>query len=44
MKLKRKSGECKYAFVHRIVALAFLDNPDNKEQVHHLDKNPMSAI
>lgn len=43
VKLKRRSGECKDAFVHRIVALAFLDNPDNKEQVHHLDKDPMNA-
>lgn len=37
--LSKNSVEKKY-FVHRLVAGAFLDNPDNLPQVNHKDENP----
>lgn len=35
----RKSGKPKHYFVHKLVALAFLLNPDNKLEADHIDRN-----
>lgn len=34
-----KEGKYKYYKVHRLVAQTFIPNPDNKEQVNHIDGN-----
>ena len=35
-----KRGTMKRMSIHRLVATAFLPNPDNHPVVHHLDDNP----
>lgn len=34
-----KNGKRKQEFIHRLVALAFIDNPNNLPQVNHKDEN-----
>ena len=37
-----KNGKRKYFAVHRLVAMAFIPNPNNYEQVDHLDGNKLN--
>ena len=40
--LVAKNGKIKQELVHRLVALAFLDNPQGFPQVNHKDKNKLN--
>lgn len=37
--LTAKNGKVKMEKIHRLIALVFLDNPNNYPQVNHKDKN-----
>lgn len=37
-----KNGEQKWFYIHRLVAEAFLPNPDNYPQVNHKDENKLN--
>ena len=34
-----KNGKCKKFKVHRLVGISFLENPDNKPMIDHIDEN-----
>lgn len=37
--LMAPNGKKKFEYVHRLVALHFIDNPEGKTQVDHIDRN-----
>lgn len=38
-----KDGESKAYSIHRLVAIAFIPNPDNLPEVNHKDENPLNC-
>lgn len=37
-----QNGKSKREYIHRLVAFAFIPNPENKPLINHIDNNPMN--
>ncbi len=35
-------GKCKHLYIHRLIALHYIPNPENYEEVDHIDRNPLN--
>ena len=40
IKLKNNKGKLDSLFIHRLVAEAFIPNPQDKKEIDHIDTNP----